>query len=65
MKYEVKLHDKYSTISLFVETKNQTKALEQFFDYFKDKIDNLSSYEIEIIPLEFISELDFLELRRN
>ena len=62
--YEVKLVDKYSSITLLVEADNPKGALSQFFEYFKDKISELNKYEVEITPYQNFCQ-DFWELRKN
>ena len=62
--YEVKLINKYSSVSLLIEANNPTTALNYFFDYFKDKISEFKKYEIEITPYQNFWQ-DFWELRKN
>ena len=66
--YEVKLINKYSSVSLLIEANNPTTALNYFFDYFKDKISEFKKYEIEITPYQNPYQnfcQDFWELRKN
>ena len=66
MDYEVKLIDKYSSITLFVKANNPSSALNQFFEYFRDKINEVTEYEVEITPVQFsFSNIDVWKFRKN
>ena len=62
MDYEVKLIDKYSSITLFVKANNPSSALNQFFEYFRDKISEVTEYEVEITPVQ---NIDIWKFRKN
>ena len=62
MDYEVKLINKHSSITLLVEANNPTIALNCFFEYFKDKISEVTEYEVEITPVQ---NIDIWRFRKN